>query len=241
VKNIVCVLGFLLVQVTPAFAQTSDPGSQSNSNPATPYQSSGYSYGQPTTQNSSYSFPNSTGNTTTPQQSGNSFPTFQQPNNSGASSLLPQWSVGVGNSGNSNNYGSGNTYNGNYFGGSSNYNGGNSGGYNYPSVGNCGISGYADVAGFKTGTSSESAKADLSQDGLAGRVGLTISSQKCLNHEKFLKLQLEGEARKIQITENGQTHRRCVEAVFEATKMDKNTENLMALCKPLLESQSPSK
>jgi hypothetical protein len=162
-----------------------------------------------------------------PTNNSGSFPTFPQ---NPASSLLPSWNVGA--SGSFSNSGSGNFGNGSYSNsGSFNYN--NSG--NFPNQnGGCGVTGYADIAGAKSLANSQSNSTDLNTSAIVARAGVSVSNQKCLNYKKLLEIGTAAELEKVKITENAQTHRRCIEGIVEAMKLGKDTDKLMQFCKDLM-------
>ncbi|MBC7471834.1 MAG: hypothetical protein H7196_01010 [candidate division SR1 bacterium] len=196
-------------------------------------------------QNSTTSNPTSYSNygsqATTPAQpalpypaSNSSFPYF--PSNP-AQSLLPAWSVG--NTGSTSYSGSG--MNGSYSGTSTFGNTYNSSGYNFPNQsGSCGVSLYADAIGGKSGANSLSSSADLNTNAMAARVGVSISSQPCLDFGQIEKQRSTTEISKAKVQEEGLTKRRCVEAITETGKLpitpqsQKAMENLMIICAPLM-------
>jgi hypothetical protein len=163
------------------------------------------------------------------------FPTY--PSNP-AQSLLPSWSVG--NTGSSSYSGTG--MNGGSYSGTSTFgNTYNSSGYNFPNqTGSCGIGAYADVVGGKSGANSASTSAGLNANAMAARVGISISSQQCLDYAKIDKQRSDTEIAKTKAQEEGLTKRRCVKAITETGKLPVTPQsksamdNLMTICIPLL-------
>lgn len=169
-----------------------------------------------------------------PASTSSSFPSF--PSNP-AQSLLPAWSVG--NTGSTSYSGTGT--NGSYSGTSTFGNTYNSSGYNFPNQsGSCGISAYVDGIGGKSGANSLSSSADLNANAMAARVGVSISSQPCIDYGQIEKQRSATEISKAKVQEEGMTKRRCVEAVTETGKLpitpqsQKAMENLMIICTPLM-------
>lgn len=171
---------------------------------------------------------------TSPYPASNSFPSF--PSNP-AQSLLPAWSVG--NTGSTSYSGTGT--NGSYSGTSTFGSSYNSSGYNFPNQsGSCGISAYVDAIGGKSGANSLSSSADLATNAMAARVGISISSQSCIDYGQIEKQRSTTEISKTKVQEEGMTKRRCVEAITETGKQpvtpqsQKAMESLMVICTPLI-------
>jgi hypothetical protein len=222
IKSIL-ILSFLLFPIPKAYSQEVSP---------TPSSASQYNYNIPaTTPTATPVTPSTFPLSTTSSTSTPTFPAF--PTNP-AQSLLPSWSVG--NTGSTSYSGTG--MNGGSYSGSSTFgNTYNSSGYNFPNQsGSCGIGGYADIVTGKTGANSLSSSADLNANAMAARVGISISSQPCMDYSKIEKQRSDTEVGKTKAQEEGQTKRRCVEAITEAGKLpptpqsQKAMENLMIIC-----------
>ncbi len=175
-----------------------------------------------------------------------SFPSFPQ---SPAQALLPSWSVGSnGSSSYSGSFGNSGQYGGGSYSGSSNYGNSFSGsGYNFPNQqGVCGFSAYLDAIGAQASAVSKSTPADVGVDAVAGRVGVSFSSQKCINYLKIEEIRSKTEIGKVSAAEKEVSRRRCIEATAELgrsgstnpTTTELAMKNIMTLCTGLLEPPS---
>jgi hypothetical protein len=95
-----------------------------------------------------------------------------------------------------------------------NYNTLNGNNYSGGSI-NCGLSGYMELNRQNSSIQSNPFIQGLESNGFAGRVGLNISSQKCINHEKLVYTQEKWRAIHTIIQANQLTQNRCLEVMGE--------------------------